>query len=120
MPRRAPLPCPEPGCPVLTQGGRCPAHRKADYRRQDECRGSAAERGYDARWQRESRRYLRLHPLCVQCLEHGRTEPSTVVDHIIPHRGDKQLFWDETNWQALCKTDHDRKTAGEVNQRRAR
>ena len=32
---------------------------------------------------------------------------ATVVDHIIPHRGDKTLFWDETNWQSLCKTCHD-------------
>jgi 5-methylcytosine-specific restriction protein A len=33
-----------------------------------------------------------------------------VVDHIIPHRGDQYLFWDQENWQALCKDCHDRKT----------
>lgn len=27
-----------------------------------------------------------------------------------PHRGDQKLFWDESNWQALCKPCHDRKT----------
>lgn len=32
---------------------------------------------------------------------------STVVDHVIPHRGDDVLFWDESNWQALCKSCHD-------------
>lgn len=36
-----------------------------------------------------------------------------LVDHIIPHRGDKKLFWDERNWQGLCKKHHDRKTAKE-------
>lgn len=30
-----------------------------------------------------------------------------VVDHIRPHRGDPVLFWDENNWQALCKFCHD-------------
>ncbi|WP_189426952.1 HNH endonuclease [Devosia pacifica] len=27
-------------------------------------------------------------------------------DHITPHRGDDQLFWDRTNWQALCAHCH--------------
>jgi 5-methylcytosine-specific restriction protein A len=36
---------------------------------------------------------------------------ATVVDHILPHRGDRVLFWDRSNWQALSKKCHDRKTA---------
>jgi 5-methylcytosine-specific restriction protein A len=39
--------------------------------------------------------------------------PATVVDHIVPHRGNQKLFWDRKNWQSLCKTHHDRKTAQE-------
>ncbi|WP_456243258.1 HNH endonuclease [Thermacetogenium phaeum] len=31
----------------------------------------------------------------------------------MPHKGDRQLFWDESNWQALCKPCHDSKTARE-------
>lgn len=38
---------------------------------------------------------------------------ATEVDHIIPHRGDQQLFWDTNNWQGLCKPCHSRKTAQE-------
>lgn len=38
---------------------------------------------------------------------------ASIVDHIIPHKGDKQLFWDRDNWQPLCKKHHDRKTATE-------
>lgn len=30
-----------------------------------------------------------------------------VVDHIIPHRGDLDLFHDPENWQSLCKHCHD-------------
>ena len=39
----------------------------------------------------------------------------TVVDHIVPHRGDQKLFWDKSNWQPLCKACHDRKTWREDN-----
>jgi 5-methylcytosine-specific restriction protein A len=38
-----------------------------------------------------------------------------VVDHIKPHKGDMTLFWDENNWQSLCKMHHDRKTILERN-----
>lgn len=47
------------------------------------------------------------HPLCVMCEEQGRTKASCVVDHIEPHKGDMDLFWRRSNWQALCKTCHD-------------
>ncbi|AFR18473.1 HNH endonuclease [Burkholderia pseudomallei] len=39
--------------------------------------------------------------------------PASVVDHIVPHRGDAHLFWDQSNWQAMSKSCHDRKTARE-------
>jgi 5-methylcytosine-specific restriction protein A len=74
-------------------------------------RPSAARRGYGPRWRRARAAYLARHPLCVRCREVGRLEPATVVDHVVPHRGDPVLFWGETNWAALCKRCHDRKTA---------
>ena len=41
------------------------------------------------------------------CLKLGIVTASQVTDHITPHKGDKQLMWDESNWQALCKHCHD-------------
>ena len=79
----------------------------------DRARPSAARRGYGPRWRRARAAYLARHPLCVQCQAKGRIEPSTTVDHIVPHRGDQTLFWDEANWAALCKRCHDAKTARE-------
>lgn len=32
---------------------------------------------------------------------------ASVVDHIKPHKKDPALFWDQENWQALCKPCHD-------------
>lgn len=57
--------------------------------------------------------YLAAHPLCEQCMKEGRYTQATVVDHIVPHRGDPALFWDPSNWQVLCKQCHDKKTGRE-------
>jgi 5-methylcytosine-specific restriction endonuclease McrA len=67
---------------------------------------TAAERGYDYRWQKARAAWLKEHPLCVFCEANGRVEAATTVDHKIPHRGDKHLFWDRSNWQSLCTNCH--------------
>lgn len=111
MPSKPKVPCRHPGCPALVPVGAkyCEVHRKAHP---EETR-SAYTRGYGKAWQRESRRFLQAHPLCVQCAKEGRYVKAVVVDHITPHRGDPTLFWAQTNWQALCKQCHDRKTRTE-------
>lgn len=69
---------------------------------------SSTARGYGYRWQKERERYLAEHPLCVYCEREGHITAATVVDHKIPHRGDDQLFWDESNWQSLCAVHHNK------------
>jgi 5-methylcytosine-specific restriction protein A len=114
MPRAAPRPCTYPGCRQLAEiGARCKQHESQFRKAHDAKRGSASERGYDGRWQQTRIAYLRSHPLCVACEKMGRITPATVIDHIIPHRGDRALFWQSSNWQPLCKPCHDRKTATE-------
>ena len=76
----------------------------------DDTRKNASQRGYDAEWRKIRMAFLKQNPLCVMCMEEGKTTPATVVDHIIPHRGDKRLFYDVENYQALCKRHHDLKT----------
>ena len=99
--------CRYPGCGALVGGGGgyCVRHSKS-YEKE---RGSAAERGYDARWRKARLSFLRDNPICNDC----RDELATVVDHIIPHKGNLDLFWDQENWQPLCKRCHDRKTVRE-------
>ena len=62
---------------------------------------------YGYRWQQSSKLFLKQHPLCRFCDEQGIATPATIVDHRVPHKGDLKLFWDQTNWQPLCKTHHD-------------
>jgi 5-methylcytosine-specific restriction protein A len=110
MPSAAPRPCTWPGCSALVHGhSRCEKHRK----QADRSRGTAHQRGYTSAWTKARDAYLRLHPLCVHHQREGKFVAASVVDHVIPHRGDKVLFWDSGNWQSLCEPCHNRKTATE-------
>ena len=111
MPNKPRIPCRHPGCPELIEAGTkyCEKHKALhpeDVR-------SAGKRGYGRSWQKARKQYLAAHPMCVLCQKEGRYRKATVVDHIIPHRGDETLFWDKNNWQALCKQHHDKKTLTE-------
>jgi 5-methylcytosine-specific restriction enzyme A len=66
-----------------------------------------ADRMYDSvRWRKAGKLYLKEHPLCIMCKQLGRDVRATVVDHVIEHKGDYDLFWNEGNWQSLCATCH--------------
>lgn len=106
MPSFPKHPCGFPGCSALVEHGKpyCPRHMEVR---------SASSRGYDNAWRKARRAYLDAHPLCVECAKQGKYTKATVVDHIKPHRGDRALFWDRDNWQALCKACHDSKTGRE-------
>jgi 5-methylcytosine-specific restriction enzyme A len=65
------------------------------------------------RWQRLRAKVLRdADYLCVQ---DGKREScgvvATEVDHITPHRGNPNLFWNRSNLQAMCRSCHSQKTA---------
>jgi 5-methylcytosine-specific restriction protein A len=73
-------------------------------------RGNSTQRGYNYRWQQARARFLERNPLCLVCKAKGIVEGATVVDHVEPHRGSQERFWNEANWQPLCKPHHDEKT----------
>lgn len=88
---------------------------QADAREADRQAGrlSAHQRGYTRRWLAASRDYRRRNPWCARHLELGKVVPGTQTDHVIPHKGDPGLFWNEDNWQNLCSHCHGIKTATE-------
>lgn len=106
MTRKPLKPCKHSGCPKLTEEKYCEEHKMLHVND----RKSASSRGYDSRWRAARNRFLKANPLCVKCKEEGKLVEAIVVDHTKPHRGDKTLFWDESNWQSLCKSCHDTKT----------
>ena len=108
MPYKAMHPCGHPGCPEIVPSGQkyCEKHR-AEHKGEDVRPGRKNGNLYSTvRWQRLRKTVLAAHPICAIC---GK-EKATVVDHVIPHRGNKALFYDPGNLQALCKACHDRKT----------
>lgn len=114
MPSAPPRPCTYHGCKALvTSGSRCERHAPVAKRANDERRGSSTQRGYGYAWQKARAAFLREHPLCTSCDDKGYVQAAVVVDHIVPHKGDPQLFWNRRNWQPLCKPCHDAKTARE-------
>lgn len=110
-------PCRHAGCSELTRDGWCPKHKPRHQRRVSE--------DYHAWytlpvWTRKLRpQQLVREPFCRVCArEYPAGDPrsrtrATVVDHIVPHRGDWSLFVDPSNHQSLCKHHHDQKTARE-------
>lgn len=115
MPNAPRRPCVHAGCPHLQP---CPVHVRHARTGQTYAERLAREPWRalykTARWVRRRKAFLADHPLCVECAVRGLTKLATTPDHRLPHRGDETLFWDETNWQALCASCHSAKTATEV------
>ncbi len=114
-------PCAALGCGKRIEYGQrhCERHEGIDGKRHDERRGSAAARGYDSRWGKARKAWLMEHPLCAECERQGRVRAGVLVDHIVPHKGNQELFWNTTNWQSLCRTCHDEKTKKEMIEEKA-
>lgn len=52
--------------------------------------------------------------LCQYHLWLGYSIPADCVDHIVPHDGNHDRFWNEDNWQGLCYGCHNRKSNREA------
>lgn len=94
------------GC-IVPSGMQCP-HGRARKAENDQRRPSARARGYTSRWDQARAGFLASHPRCVMVNAEGKRcgQPASVVDHIIPHRGDRYMFWLKSNWQPLCTHCH--------------
>jgi len=114
MPYKAHTECRVPRCPgYQTQGGYCAAHQHLVTP------GWGPDPAYSPDCRNDNRTFRRLraawlmgHPLCTLC-----RQPGNILDHIRPHRGDRDLFWSQDNWQTLCRQCHDRKTRSEIGAR---
>lgn len=115
--------CNRPGCgaSVAPPGVNCPTHtlqviNTASHTDSRTGRATAHQRGYGHKWRKARLIFLKRNPLCVHCLENGVTTAANEVDHIIRHSGsDDPLFWNQDNWQSLCKPCHSTKTRKESN-----
>jgi len=65
-------------------------------------------------WRKIRNNFLLGNPLCVMCRQDGMFTPATVCDHIQPHKGNLELFYNGP-FQALCKLHHDSTKARQEN-----
>jgi 5-methylcytosine-specific restriction protein A len=108
--------CSHPGCPEIVTSGYCLKHKTDDKKASGEYRNPAWQRLYSSKkWQITRKNQLIKHPWCEECLRANPPiyTPATDVDHIEPHRGDKNLFY-YGKLQSLCHSCHSKKTAQEV------
>lgn len=63
-------------------------------------------------WRKAAAAYKKRNPLCVECERNGFVVPVRVVDHIKPiNAGGERL--DESNFQSLCESCHNKKSSKE-------
>nr|WP_241735042.1 HNH endonuclease signature motif containing protein [Paenibacillus alvei] len=112
MPTKSMRPCSKPGCPELTIERYCSKHKETASQAMP---SRSYAKMYGRRWRNYREQYLAIHPLCVchECKAREIPLSADVVDHIKPHKGDYNLFWDPKNHQPMSKRCHDRKTATE-------
>lgn len=116
MPTRSRRACSHPGCFRKAAPGRGQCLRCV--RDEDEERHPHRALYSSRAWRNASEAYRRENPLCAECLRRGEVVAGECVDHIIPHDGDLDLFWDRDNWQTLCNDCHGVKTQAEVAERK--
>jgi 5-methylcytosine-specific restriction protein A len=102
-------PCTYPGCNKLVKSGRCESHRKQADRKYEKDRESDPWRGWihSARYRQAIAIYKADYPLCKRCLDAGRVTPVYIVHHIVEHKGDWDMFWDQSNWESICNKHHE-------------
>lgn len=100
MPSRAPHICTCGNIVAHDERCACRVRRRRDN---DRRRPNATDRGYDHAWRKARAEFLAINP---RCSWPGCTTPASVVDHVMPHRGNQVLFWNRANWQALCAHCH--------------
>jgi 5-methylcytosine-specific restriction protein A len=110
--------CREVNCnALLEKPGYCDKH-KGEYKSKnipfENAKRSNEGLYKTTRWRVMARKHLSIQNFCVCC---GSRENLT-VDHIIPPRGDGDLFFDKDNLETLCVQCHRWKTAREINERK--
>lgn len=111
--------CHYAGCNAMTPNYYCPKHEKIQQARRQEhntlFEGTRREKSarYNAlyhtgKWRAMRAAHLKAYPYCVMC---GGV--ATVADHIEPHCGNEEVFFNERNLQSLCASCHSKKTLKE-------
>jgi 5-methylcytosine-specific restriction protein A len=103
--------CREAGCnQLLDQSGYCDKHKKERRKPFENAQRSNEGLYNTSKWQKLRMKHLEEQDCCVYCGNGNRL----TADHIIPPRGNEDLFFSEDNLQTLCFYCHQIKTNEEI------
>lgn len=105
-------PCRYPGCSALTRAGWCAVHKSTKSPRRESI---AWHNWYSLSVWTDDLRPAQLfrEPFCRECAKRGLRVWATDVDHVQDHKGNWEVFIDESNLESLCHSCHSRKTMRE-------
>ncbi len=112
MPVAAPRVCGK--CGQAHKFKSCPHCYPKERAEAESRRPNAYRRMYGPEWQ-SLRKLVALRDgyQCRQCGRLCYRKGDMHIDHIVPHKGNPDLFWDLDNLQVLCASCHSTKTAKE-------
>lgn len=102
-------PCTYPGCTNFAKHGRCEKHKKQADKLYDKFREDEPWRQWihSVRYRVAISIYKAANPFCERCLMEGKEEPVYIVHHRVPHKGNWELFWSDSNWESICTKHHE-------------
>ena len=105
MPKKPMKPCGFSMCSQLVKSGErfCPKHKRAERKRYESTRKTAAERGYNAQWRKVRAMQLRHFPMCQRC-----QDAAVLVHHKIPVETDPSQRLAMDNLESQCQPCHEK------------
>ena len=92
--------------------------RRAQYQAYHSARRYNEKLYNSSTWRRLRKQVLEASPYCRRCGTPGEEGNPLTVDHIIPPKGDEELFYNIDNCQVLCRNCHNIKTNYETREER--
>jgi 5-methylcytosine-specific restriction enzyme A len=110
MPKKPMKPCGFSMCSQLVKSGErfCPKHKRAERKRYESTRKTAAERGYNAQWRKVRAMQLRHFPMCGCDECQGQRYAADMVHHIVPIDKNPSLRLAMSNLLSMANGCHER------------
>jgi 5-methylcytosine-specific restriction protein A len=111
--------CNFPGCNNLIEQSEryCSLHKKEPAPAFSSAIRFNEELYHTTQWRKLRTKILKEQPYCFKCGISG-SESKLEVHHIIPPRGNEELFFDESNLVSVCPVCHKILTAKEIGDRK--
>lgn len=102
------IPCAKVGCLNFAEKGSMYCSEHIPPKQYNRDNSSKYKYMYKGKWEKARKEFLVANMYCVECKKQGKLTLADTVHHVIEHKGDWKLFWDRSNWVAICSSCHSR------------